>query len=94
MTLKEKLVSTSIVVALDWELLFELMCDVSDFAIGALVVKKRERNFQVIYYARRTLSEAQLNYVTTENEVLEIVFSFDMFWPYLIGNKVIVHTDY
>ena len=56
--------------------------------------QKRERIFQVIYYASRTLNDAQLNYATTEKELLEIMFSFDKFQPYLIGNKVIVYTDH
>ena len=49
--LKEKLVSTPIVIAPNWNLPFELMCDVSDYAIGAVLGQKRERTFQVIYYA-------------------------------------------
>ena len=48
----------------------------------------------MIHYASRTLNNAQLNYATTENELLAIVFAFDKFRPYLIGNKVIVHTDH
>ena len=59
-----------------------------------LLGQKSERIFQVIYYASRTLNDAQLNYATTEKELLVIVFAFDKFWPYLIGNKVIVHTDH
>ena len=62
--LKEKLISTPIVVARDWDLHFELMCDPSDFAIGAVLGQNRERIFQVIYYARKPLNEAQLSYVT------------------------------
>ena len=92
--LKNKLVSTPIVVAPDWDLLFELMCDASDYAIGAVLGQKRDRIFQVIHYASRTLNDAQLNYATTENELLAIVFTFDKFRPYLIGNKVIVHNDH
>ena len=49
--LKDKLVSTSTVVAPDWYFPFELMCDASDYAIGAVLGQKRERIFQVIYYA-------------------------------------------
>ena len=32
--------------------------------------------------------------MTTEKELLEIMFAFDKFMPYLIGNKVIVHTNH
>ena len=92
--LKDKLVSAPIVVAPDWSFPFELMCDASDFAIGAVLGQKREKIFQVIYYASRTLNDAQLNYATTEKELLAIVFAFDKFRPYLIGNKVVVHTDH
>ena len=74
-------------VAPDWDLPFELMCDASDYAI-------RDRIFQVSHYASRTLNDAQLNYATTEKELLAIVFAFDKFRPYLIGNKVIVPTNH
>ena len=92
--LKDKLVSAPIVVAPDWSFPFELMCDTSDFAIGAVLGQKQEKIFQVIYYASRTLNDAQLNYATTEKELLAIVFAFDKFRPYLIGNKVVVHTNH
>ena len=77
--MKEKLVSTPIVVTPDLNLPFELMCDVSDYAIGVVLGQKRERTFQVIYYASRTLNDAQLNYATTKKELLAIVFAFDKF---------------
>lgn len=47
-----------------------------------------------IYYASRTLNDAQVNYTTTENELLAIVFALEKFWSYQIGSKVIVHTDH
>ena len=64
--LKDKLISAPIAVAPDWSFPFELMCDANDFAIGAVLGQKREKIFQVIYYASRTLNDAQLNYATTE----------------------------
>ena len=70
------------------------MCDASDYAIGAVLGQKRERKFQVIYYESQTLNDAQLKYATNEKELLAIVFVFDKFRPYLIGNRVIVHTDH
>ena len=50
--------------------------------------------FHAIYYASKTLSDAQLNYATIEKEFLVIVFAFDKSRPYLIGNKVIVFIDH
>ena len=47
LTLRKKLVLALIVVTLDWELPFELMCDARDFAIGAVLGQKREIRFQL-----------------------------------------------
>ena len=93
-TLKKKLISAPIIVSLDWNLPFELMCDASDYAIGAVLGQRKDKNFHVIYYASRTLTEAQLNYATTEKELLAVVFAFDKFRSYLIGSNVIVYTDH
>ena len=45
----------------------------SDFAIGAVLGENRDKLFRAIYYASRTLNEAQLNYTTTEKEMLVVV---------------------
>ena len=92
--MKKKLTSTPIVVAPDWNLPFELMCDASDFAVGAVLAQRKEKVFYAIYYASRMLNDAQLNYATTKKELLAIMFAFEKFKPYLIGNKVIVFTDH
>ncbi|XP_073121776.1 uncharacterized protein [Henckelia pumila] len=64
--LKQKLITAPVIVAPDWNLPFELMCDAT----------------------------AQLNYATTEKELLAVVFALDKFRSYLAGSKVIVHTDH
>ena len=92
--LKKKLTSAPIVVAPDWNLQFELMCDVRDFAVGVVLGQRKEKVFYAIYYASQMLNDAQLNYATTEKELLAIVFAFEKFKPYLIGNKVIVFTNH
>ncbi|KAL4319623.1 hypothetical protein GQ457_18G014050 [Hibiscus cannabinus] len=92
--LKMKLISTPVVVQPDWSSPFELMCDASDHAIGAALGQRRGKLFHVIYYASRTLNEAQINYTATEKELLAVVFAFEKFRSYLIGTKVIVHTDH
>ena len=93
-TLKEKLTNAPIMVAPDWNLPFELMCDASDFAVGAVLGQRRDKHFQPIYYASKTLTDAQENYTTTEKELLAVIFAFDKFRSYLILSKVIVYTDH
>ncbi|KAG8478605.1 hypothetical protein CXB51_028405 [Gossypium anomalum] len=85
--LKNRLVLASIIVTLDWDLPFELMCYVSDFAIGDVMGQRRNKVFHPIYYTSRTLTGAQLNYTVTEKELLAIVFAFDKFRYYLVGTK-------
>ncbi|CAN6579848.1 unnamed protein product [Malus baccata var. baccata] len=87
--LKMKLTTAPVIVAPDWELPFEIMCDASDYAIGAVLGQRRDKLLHVIYYASRTLNDAQLNYATTEKELLAVVFALDKFRSYLIGSKVI-----
>ena len=70
------------------------MCDARDFAIGAVLVQRKEKVFYAIYYASQMLNDAQLNYATTEKELLVVVLAFNKFRPYLIGNKVIVFIDH
>ncbi|CAL2256323.1 unnamed protein product [Prunus armeniaca] len=50
--------------------------------------------YYAIYYASRTLNDAQLNYSTTEKELLAIIFALEKFRSYLIGTKVIVFSDH
>ncbi|GJT87970.1 reverse transcriptase domain-containing protein [Tanacetum coccineum] len=40
-TLKKKLIEATILVVPDWNLPFELMCDASDFVIGAVLGKRK-----------------------------------------------------
>ncbi|CAA7021926.1 unnamed protein product [Microthlaspi erraticum] len=53
-----------------------------------------DKKMNVIYYASRTLDDAQTRYATTEKELLAVVFAFDKFRSYIVGSKVIVHTDH
>ncbi|CAN6584400.1 unnamed protein product [Malus baccata var. baccata] len=92
--LKTFLTTAPIIAAPNWSLPFELMCDASDYAVGAVLGQRKDRLPQVIYYASRTLNDAQLNYATTEKELLAVVFALEKFRLYLVGAKVIVYTDH
>ncbi|GJS19150.1 putative nucleotidyltransferase, ribonuclease H [Tanacetum coccineum] len=77
--LKEKLTTAPIIISPDWNVPFELMCDASDFAVGAVLGQQIDGKFKPIYYASKTLNNAQEHYTTTEKELLAVVFSFDKF---------------
>ncbi|PIM97585.1 DNA-directed DNA polymerase [Handroanthus impetiginosus] len=91
--LKGRLISAPIITVPDWSFPFEIMCDASDFAIGAVIGQRKDKIFRSIYYASKTFNDAQLNYMTTEKELLAVVFVFDKFRSYLVGTKVIMYTD-
>nr|GEW88052.1 reverse transcriptase domain-containing protein [Tanacetum cinerariifolium] len=93
-TLKRKLTKAPILIAPDWDLPFELMCDASDFAIGAVLGQHQEKHFRSIHYASKTMTKAESNYTTTEEEMLAVVYAFEKFRSYLIMNKSIVYTDH
>ncbi|GJY22582.1 reverse transcriptase domain-containing protein [Tanacetum coccineum] len=92
--IKEKLTCALVIVSSNWNLLFELMCDASDFAVGALLGQKDAKNFHPIYFARKTLNPAQQKYTITEKELMAVVLASDKFRSYLILSKTIVHTDH
>ncbi|KAK1694524.1 hypothetical protein QYE76_011221 [Lolium multiflorum] len=92
-TLKKAL-TTAPVVEPDWNLPFEIMCDASDFAVGAVLGQRVDKNLNVIHYASKTLDAAQRNYATTEKELLAVVFACDKFRPYIVDSKVTIHTDH
>ncbi|XP_076903092.1 uncharacterized protein LOC143558049 [Bidens hawaiensis] len=92
--LKGQLVNALILVAPDWSLPFELMCDASDFSVGAVLGQQKDKHFHPIYYASKTLNDAQENYTITEKEFLAVVFAFDKFRSYLVLSKTIVYTDH
>ncbi|GJY11504.1 reverse transcriptase domain-containing protein [Tanacetum coccineum] len=93
-TLKKKLTEAPILIAPDWDQPFELMCDASDYAIGAVLGQRIEKHFRPIHYASKTMTEAESNYTTTEKEMLAVVYAFEKFRSYLIMNKSIVYTDH
>nr|GEU78653.1 reverse transcriptase domain-containing protein [Tanacetum cinerariifolium] len=73
-TLKRKLNEAPILIALDWDLPFDLMCDASDFVINAVLEKRQEKHFRPIYYASKIMTEAESNYTTMEKEMLTVGF--------------------
>jgi hypothetical protein len=92
--LKKALISAPIIQPPDWSPPFEIMCDASDYALGAVLGQTKDRKHHIISYAIKTLLGPQLNYATTEKELLTIIFAIDKFRSYLVGAKVIVYTNH
>nr|GEX68810.1 reverse transcriptase domain-containing protein [Tanacetum cinerariifolium] len=72
-TLKRMLTEAPILIAPNWDMPFELMCDASDFAIGAVLGQRQDKHFRPIHYASKTMTEGESNYTTTEKEMLAVV---------------------
>src|SRR6185312_9991197 len=70
------------------------MCDPSDYAVGAVLGQTKDKKHHAIAYASKTLIGAQLNYATTEKELLVVVFAINKFRSYLVGAKIVVYTDH
>ena len=92
--LKFHLTTAPIVRAPNWQLPFEVMCDASDLAIGAVLGQREDGKPHVVYYASKTLNEAQRNYTTTEKELLAVVYALDKFRAYLVGADIVIFTDH
>jgi hypothetical protein len=93
-TLKQSLISAPIMQLPDWNLPFEIMCDTSDYVVGVVLGQRKEGKVHTIYYASKTLNEAQVNYATTEKELLGVVFAFEKCRSYIVNLKVMVYTDH
>lgn len=73
--LRTALISAPIIVAPNWDLPFKFMCNASDYANGAILGQHKAEVFHAIYYASRTLTNAQMNYATTKKKLLAMVFA-------------------
>nr|GEY22163.1 reverse transcriptase domain-containing protein [Tanacetum cinerariifolium] len=78
-TVKEKLTEAPILIAPNWDQPFELMCDASDFVVGAVLGQRVEKHFRQIHYASKTMTQVESNYMTTVKEMLAVVYAFEKF---------------
>nr|GEZ96235.1 hypothetical protein [Tanacetum cinerariifolium] len=75
----------------DWSLSFEVMCDASDYVVGAVLGQRIDKYFKPIHYASKTMNEAQENYTMTKKDLLT---SWDLS-PHQMGTKyVLVAINY
>ncbi|XP_075479431.1 uncharacterized protein LOC142520314 [Primulina tabacum] len=79
--LKERLVTAPVLVAPNWDLPFEVMCDASDTAVGAVLGQRQNKVFHTIYYAKIKDKKGVENVVADHLSRLE-----------LIGNDCVDHA--
>jgi len=73
-SLKKTLTSSPNIQPPNWTVPFEIMCDASDYAMGAVLGQRVEKLPHVIYYVSKTLNDAQLNYSTIEKWVVSCCY--------------------
>ena len=59
--LKQALIEPPILQSHNWDLPFEIMCNASNYAVGAVLGQRLGKKPMAIYYANKTLVEAQIN---------------------------------
>jgi len=70
------------------------VCEASGVALGVVIGQRKRKLFHPIYYASNTLNVAQKNYAVMEKELLAVVYAFEKIRTYLLGTKLVVHTDH
>ena len=73
---------------------FHVYPDASSRAIGGVLMQLHDGNMQPVAYCARKLIPAETRYITTEQEMLGMVYCFQKWRCYLDGTNVIVHTDH
>ena len=94
MQLKRSLVEPPILQSPNSDLPFEILCHASDFVVGVVLGQRIDKKPNTICYTSKMLADAQLNYTTTEKELLAVVFALEKFRPYILGSKIIVYMDH
>ena len=83
--LKLALIKAPILQSPNWDFPFEITCDASEYVVGEVLGQRSDKKPTAIWYASKTLAEAQMNYTTTKKELLAVVYALEKFRPYILG---------
>jgi hypothetical protein len=94
-TLKEKMVTTPILVFPYWEKTFHVHVDTSTITLGAILAQPGARDlYHSISFARKKLLESEKKYNTIEREGLAMVYALQKLRHYLLGKHFKMFTDH
>jgi hypothetical protein len=94
-TLKEKMVTSPILVFPYWEKSFHVHVDASTIALGDILVQLGARDLDhPIAFASRKLSDSEHKYNTIEREGLAMMYALQNFRHYLLGKHFNMFTDH
>nr|AAM93447.1 putative polyprotein [Oryza sativa Japonica Group]ABB46993.1 retrotransposon protein, putative, Ty3-gypsy subclass [Oryza sativa Japonica Group] len=89
-TLKEKLVSSPVLILPDTRKDFMVYCDASRQGLGCVLMQ----DGHVVAYASRQLRPHEGNYPTHDLELAAVVHALKIWRHYLIGNRCEIYTDH
>lgn len=93
--LKVQLSTAPIMVPPNWGQCFHVFVNASNCAIGNVLMREQTYSwFRPVYYSSRWLSSPERNYLVTERECLELIYSVKKFWHYLVGRNFYFHVDH
>ena len=79
----------------DWAKEFHVTLDASGWCLGAILWQYDDSNRESpVYYASRQMSLAEKKYTTTEREALAVIYACKKFQHYLLGYRIVFHTDH
>jgi hypothetical protein len=95
--LKKQVTEEPVLMQLDQKKQFEIEVDASNYAIGAVLMQKGEKDIlHPVAFFSKTMNDTQRNYDVYNRELLALVEMFRHWRHYLhsVAHKVKVHTDH
>ena len=93
--MKKTLVKAPVLFPPDWSQEFHVTIDASGWCLGAILWQyKGNKRKCLIYSASRQMSLVEKKYTTIEKEALAVVYAYKKFRHYLLGYRIVFHTDH